>query len=393
MDNSQPSDAPQSLEASFRTERGISRHGRATADLPALLTLVVPTFNERDNLPELVRLVELALTGVAWELVFVDDNSPDGTWEVAKALARADARIRCIRRVKRRGLAGACIEGMLSSSATFVGVMDADLQHDESILPDMLARLVDGSADLVIGSRYVHGGGDEGLSRARVSLSRSATRFAQLVLRAELSDAMSGFFMMRRDRLEIAAPDLSSSGFKVLADVVATAPGLRIAEVGYKFRQRMAGELKLDLGVCIDFVGLMLNKLTKGLISVRFVFFVLAGLTGLVVHLTTLRLGLSFFPQADFSTLQAFAAFVAMTSNFFINNQTTYRDRKLKGAKLLRGLAIFYAVCGLGAVANVGMASTVYAMNHIWWLAGVVGAAMSAVWNYSLSTVFIWDRG
>ena len=115
----------------------------------AELSIVVPTFKERGNVAELVRRLDLALAGIAWEAIFVDDNSPDGTAEAVKDIAADDPRVRCLRRVGRRGLAGACIEGMLSSAAPFVAVMDADLQHDEKVLPQMLARLKAASADLV----------------------------------------------------------------------------------------------------------------------------------------------------------------------------------------------------------------------------------------------------
>ena len=198
--------------------------------------------------------------------------------------------------------------------------------------------------------------------------------------------------MIRRDRLEAVAPELSTSGFKVLADIVASAPGLRIAEVAYGFRERYAGQSKLDVAACLDFVGLMLSKFSRGVIPVRFIFFLITGLSGLVVHLATLYVGLSLVPETRFGLAQAVAALTAMTSNFFINNLTTYRDMRLKGASLLRGLGLFYLVCGLGAVTNVGLASKVFELNHVWWLAGIVGAAMSALWNYSLSTVLVWGR-
>jgi len=363
-----------------------------TIPTPASLTLVVPTFNERENLPEVVRRVEAALAGIDWEIVFVDDNSPDGTAFAAKVIAQGDARVRCIRRIGRRGLAGACIEGVLSSSAPYVAVMDGDLQHDERILPRMFDRLRAGDADLVVGSRYVAGGGAAaGFSEARASLSRSATQLAGLVLRAELSDPMSGFFMMRRDLFDKVAPRLTSSGFKILADIVASAPGLRIAEIGYEFRERTAGESKLDAGVGLDFLGLMLNKLTRGVVPVRFVFFAAIGCTGLAVHLIALRLALA-LPEVGFAFAQSLATAIAMTSNFFINNLVTYRDRKLKGLGLWRGLLVFYLVCSLGAVANVGVASWIYSLDRTWWLAGIVGAAMSVVWNYSLSNFFVWRR-
>ena len=225
-----------------------------------------------------------------------------------------------------------------------------------------------------------------------MSLSRLASWLARRVLRAELSDAMSGFFMMRRDCLEVVAPDLSTSGFKVLADIIASADTLRITEIGYNFRERIAGESKMDFGIGLDFLGLMLNKSTGGFIPVRFILFIITGLSGLAVHLTTLYLWLNLVPSASFWWAQAVASLTAMTSNFFVNNLVTFRDQKLKGAELLRGLGLFYLVCGLGAVTNVGLASMVFEINHVWWFAGIVGAVMSALWNYSLSTFFIWGR-
>ena len=373
---------------------GIGAPAESDAVAAKTLTLVVPTFNERDNLPEVYRRVESTLAGVEWEIVVVDDDSPDRTWEVAKALAQVDPRVRCIRRINRRGLAGACVEGALSSAATFVAVMDADLQHDETLLPRMLDLLRDGCADLVVGSRYSdEGGATDGLSKHRARLSRSANAFANRVLRIEISDPMSGFFMLRRSLFESLAPNLTSSGFKILADIVASAPAnIRVKELGYSFRKRTAGLSKMDLGIGLDFLGLMLNKLSNGIIPVRFCFFMLTGLTGLVVHLTVLRLGLAVAGGLSFGVLQAIAAFVAMTSNFLINNLTTYSDMKLSGMGLVRGLLVFYCVCGIGTIANAGIASLIYDADHRWWLAGLIGAAMGAVWNYSLSSFFVWNR-
>ncbi len=144
------------LDAPSRRDEGASGS--------AALTIVIPSFNERDNVPELLRRLDHVLANVAWEAVIVDDDSPDRTWAVVRGIALADPRVRCIRRVGRRGLAGACIEGILASSAPVVAVMDADLQHDEAILPSMLAAIA-GGADLVVGSRYVDGGSASGLSR------------------------------------------------------------------------------------------------------------------------------------------------------------------------------------------------------------------------------------
>src|SRR3954470_15678687 len=211
------------------------------------LSVVVPTFNERDNVVALFRKLELALAGRAWEVIYVDDNSPDGTSDVVRALARQDSRVRCIRRIGRRGLPVACIEGILPSSAHCAAVIDADLQHDETQLPKMLALLQSGEADLVVGSRYVEGGSADSFDKQRAGFSWLATSVAKKLLRVAIADPMSGFFMIRRDRFEQLAPQLSTQGFKILLDVVATARGsLRITEIPYSFGSRLHGESKLD---------------------------------------------------------------------------------------------------------------------------------------------------
>ncbi len=197
---------------------------RRPSRLPQL-SVVVPTFNERDNVTTLFRRLETALAGIAWEVIFVDDNSPDGTWDVVRGLARQDSRVRCIRRIGRRGLSGACIEGILASSAPCAAVIDADLQHDETQLPKMLALLQGGEADLVVGSRYIEGGSADSFNKQRAGASALATEVAKRVLRVKIADPMSGFFMIRRDRFEQLAPQLSTQGFKILLDIVATARG------------------------------------------------------------------------------------------------------------------------------------------------------------------------
>jgi dolichol-phosphate mannosyltransferase len=353
------------------------------------LCVVVPTFNERDNVPELLAKLEAALSGIAWEVVFVDDNSPDGTWHVARQLAQSDPRVRCLRRVSRRGLSGACIEGILASSAPFVAVMDADLQHDETRLPQMLALLEAGKAELVVGSRYVSGGDTGSFGSTRLGGSRLATTLAKTLLHIEIADPMSGFFMIRRDRFEELAPSLSVQGFKILLDILATAGGrLRVVEVPYSFGARLHGESKLDSMVVLDFLGLVLAKLTHDLVSLRFLLFALVGSIGLAVHLVVLyaTLGLG----APFARAQAIAAFVAMTGNFLLNNLLTYRDQRLHGLALVRGLLLFYLVCSVGLIANVGVAFSVYDQEPIWWLAGAAGALMGVVWNYAVSSLFVW---
>ena len=305
------------------------------------LSVIVPTFNERDNVTTLFRRLETTLKGIPFEVIFVDDDSPDGTCEVVRSLARADTRIRCIRRIGRRGLSGACIEGILASSAPCVAVIDADLQHDETQLPKMLALLQGGQFDLVVGSRYIEGGSADSFDKQRAGASQLATEVAKRVLRVKIADPMSGFFMIRRDRFEQLAPQLSTQGFKILLDIVATARGeLRVKEIPFTFGSRLHGESKLDSMVALDFLGLVLAKLTHDVVSLRFLLFAMVGSIGLFVHLATLFVALEFF-NVPFAEAQAASALVAMTSNFVLNNFLTYRDQRLKGLGILRGLLLF----------------------------------------------------
>lgn len=356
------------------------------------LSIIVPTFNERDNVTVLYRRLEATLVNVAWEVVFVDDNSPDGTSDVVRALAQQDSRVRCIRRIGRRGLSGACIEGILASSAPYAAVIDADLQHDETQLPKMLLLLASDKADLVVGSRYIEGYKSEGFNKQRAGASALATEFARKLLRVEIADPMSGFFMICRDRFEQLAPKLSVHGFKILLDLVASAQGnLRAVEIPYTFGARQHGESKLDSMVALDFLGLVLAKLTNDIVSLRFILFAMVGGIGLVVHLTTLFIALELI-KAPFAEAQAAGAMVAMTTNFVMNNFLTYRDQRLKGFAILRGLIMFYIVCSVGLLANVGVAFSVYDQEPIWWLAGLAGALMGVVWNYAMSGLFVWRK-
>jgi dolichol-phosphate mannosyltransferase len=364
--------------------------GAAAQPQPVVLSVVIPTFNERQNIREIVARLDRTLAGISWEAIFVDDNSPDGTAAEVKNVAAGDRRIRCLKRLGRRGLAGACIEGMLASSAPYVAVMDADLQHDERILPDMLAALSTNKADLVVGSRYVSGGSADAFAPSRAKLSRTATGLARRMLGVDISDPMSGFFMLRRDKLDDIADQLSTIGFKILLDILMTdQEHLRVIEIPYEFREREFGESKFDAQVGLEFLGLVLGKLTRGVIDPRFITFALVGTTGLAVHLIVLRVALDTF-SSSFSFSQSIATAVAMATNFLLNNALTYNDRRLSGIGLLWGFFGFCAIGAAGAVTNVGLASWLYSEEPTWWLAGAAGAVMGALWNYSMSSQFVW---
>jgi dolichol-phosphate mannosyltransferase len=368
-------------------------YGRAAALARPRVSIIVPTYREAENVAPTVAAIERALGDIAWEIIFVDDDSPDGTVAAVRSLGERDGRVRVIRRVGRRGLAGAVIEGMMASAADIVAVIDADLQHDEALLPKMLGAIETGNADLVIATRYAQSGDAQGgFSALRRNASTLATRVSNLLLKTNVSDPMSGFFMIRRDAIDGIAPNLATGGFKLLLDILASAPeSLKIVEMPYQFRPRQLGTSKLDALVIADFLGLLLSKLSGNTISPRFFLFALVGATGLVVHLATLRTVLT-TTHIPFNAAQFTAALVAMTSNFFLNNALTFRDRRLTGAAAFKGLLTFYLVCSIGTLANVGVAELIYLRDASWWRAGIAGAVMAAVFNYAVSSMLTWRK-
>jgi dolichol-phosphate mannosyltransferase len=364
-------------------------------DLPpgriAELSVIVPCYNERPNVAPMIAKLDAALAGIDWEVVYVDDNSPDGTAQEVRRIAQGDPRVRCIRRIGRRGLASAVIEGALSSSAQFVAVIDGDLQHDETQLPVMLAALRTGAFDLAVASRHVEGGDNAGLSsRFRHMLSDGGIALAQMFLPVRLTDPMSGFFMLPRALFEDLARGLNGQGFKILLDLVLSSPApLRVTEVPARFRERVAGESKMDPLVMIQFAGLLADKVSGGFLPLRFFSFALVGGLGVLVHLIVLG-ALRKATGLGFGEEQAIATVVAMVFNFQLNNAITYRDQRLRGPRLWRGLLLFMAVCGLGAIANIGIAQVLYEQHATWTAAGALGAVIGVVWNYAVSATLVW---
>lgn len=356
----------------------------------AQLSVVVPCYRERENVRPLVAALDAALAGRDWEVIFVDDDSPDGTSAEIRALAATDPRVRGLRRIGRRGLSSAVIEGVLASSAEVIAVMDGDLQHDETCLARMIDAVRDGRYDIAVGSRHVQGGDSDGLSAPwRHRLSEGGIRLAQTMLPVRLGDPMSGFFACRRGYFEAVSPRLSGTGFKILLDLILSAPKApRVLEVPFRFKERAAGESKLDVLVLVQFVGMLLNKAVGGLLPIRFLAFAAVGLVGVGVNLGVLDLVR--LSGEDFVTAQIIATLVSMIANFGLNNSLTYRDRRLRGGRLWAGLAVFMLVCGVGAIANIGIATTLYDANRGWDFAGAAGAAIGVVWNYAVASTLIW---
>ena len=355
------------------------------------LSVVVPTFNEAGNVPELIRRLEGTLGASGWEVIFVDDDSPDGTASKIRCLGLTDPRIRCLQRIGRRGLSSACIEGMLAATAPVIAVMDADLQHEESILPDMLRR-IDQGADIVVGSRYAEGGSAGQWDQSRKSMSRLATRLGRLILKQPVSDPMSGFFMLRREVLEGAVHELSGMGFKILLDLLAsTRRPLNVAEVAYHFRDRHSGESKLDTMVIWEYGMLLADKTVGRFVPVRFLVFSLIGGLGVLVHFAVLTVALKAL-GIGFTVGQSIATGLSMVFNFALNNVLTYRDRRLRGWAWFGGLLSFMAACSVGAAANIGIASYLFEQRTEWALAALAGVLVGAVWNYAVTQLYTWGK-
>ena len=362
--------------------------------MPLDLAIILPTLNERGNLAPLVERIAGAMEETAWEVIIVDDDSRDGTADEARALALIDPRVRVIQRIGRRGLASAAIEGFCATAAPYVAVMDADHQHDPALLPEMLAALQSGEADICVASRFAEGASTaDWAAPDRERLSAFANRVARRLTGVELTDPMSGYFMLETARARALVPRLSGIGFKILLDLLATSgTPLRVREFPLQFAARLSGESKLDRAVLFDFLAGLYDKTLGQVIPTRFALFGTVGGLGVVVHFAVLT-ALLFALGEGFALAQTAAVLVAMSFNFWINNWLTYRDKRLVGmGALLRGWLGFIATCAVGAFANVAVATFLEGQGLFWALAALAGIVVGSVWNYALSSRFVWGR-
>jgi dolichol-phosphate mannosyltransferase len=366
------------------------------ADTKAIeLSVIVPTYNESENVPLLVEKLAAVLADTRWEVIFVDDDSRDGTSGVVRRIARTPAAgpngsVRVLQRIGRRGLSSACVEGALSSSAPFIAVMDGDLQHDERLLPRMLEALKRDGNEIAVGSRFVAGGDVGEFAANRIKISKAGAQLARLVVKQDLSDPMSGFFMLRREVFERVVRRLSAKGFKILLDIFASSPEpLKVVELPFTFGSRIKGESKLDTMVAWEYAMLLLDKMFGSYVPVRFLMYMAVGTLGLAVHFAVLWFTYK-SRMLPFEEAQSIATLVAMIFNYALNNQITYRDQRLKGIRFVYGFFSFAVICSIGALSNIGVASYLFTDNQSWWLAGIIGGVLGAVWNYAMTSVFTW---
>ncbi|MGC4251516.1 MAG: glycosyltransferase family 2 protein [Sphingobium sp.] len=362
---------------------------QSPAPQPLQLAVVIPVINEAGNIGLLIDALSAALDGLCWEVIFVDDGSIDGTIALIDGLALRHRHIRALKRIGRTGLASAVLEGAMSTSAPVVAVMDGDMQHDETQLPSMYRRIAGGDADLVVASRYAHGGSTDGFDARRLQGSLLVTRLSNRLLRTHCSDPMSGFFVVRREVLAELCPRLSAIGFKILLDILVTGRHrLRVVEQPFRFRTRLSGESKMSLKILADLMTLCVDKTVGRMLPTRLVLFLAVGSLGLVVHLLVLRGLLGW--TGDFRLAQTAAVLTAIAFNFTLNNIVTYASQRLRGWRIVKGLLSFYLVCGTGALANIGIATLMFGGHRSWWVAGIAGAVTGAVWNYAASSLLTW---
>ncbi len=354
------------------------------------LSIIVPTYNETGNVSLLVQRLHAALGDIAWEVLFVDDNSSDGTADEIYALSQADPRVRLILRVADRGLAKSSIQGMLSAKGRNLLVMDADGQHDPTVIMDMLERLESEGLDIISAARKLDQTGEDGtLSATRQTLSRTANSMSCRVIGKDLIDPMTGFFLIRRDRFLPIAVRLQDAGFKLLLDILHSDKSLKHEEILFRFGQRVHGESKLDALVMWQFATFLMSRATGKILPPSLISFIFVGGSGVFVHFLTLYsllgLGLSF------AVAQIGATTIAASSNFVLNNILTFRDKRLIGRAMVIGYFKFLAAASVGILANVSAAVLTYGtLTDFIFVATLAGIAIDTIWKFAVSRRLIW---
>ncbi len=354
------------------------------------LSVIVPTWNEKENVPILMDRLMKVLEGISAEIIVVDDNSRDRTWEVVEHLHEKYFNVRGIRRIGRSGLASAVIEGVLASHAEFVAVIDADLQHDETRLPPML-RLAQEGADVVVGSRYLNESGTGDWAKERIAMSRLATILSSKISRHKISDPMSGFFLIRRKIFCECVEKLEGRGFKILLDILThySPEQINIKEISYVFNPRHSGESKLSSTVIVQFLEFLIHQKVRKYISPRFLRFAMVGSWGALVHFSLLYLFYKHF-QFTFQGSLIIAIESAIVVNYVLNNLWTYSEVRKRGRDLFGGFLKYNLATSVGGVTNFMISSYLIGQGFHWVSASLIGAAIGVLWNYTLSKMFTW---
>ena len=365
---------------------------RSTKLKKPTLSIVIPTYNEKENISKILERLQKQLQKITYEIIFVDDNSPDGTSKEVRSFMETSSKISLVHRIGRKGLAGAIIEGIFAANSELVAVMDCDMQHDEEKLLDMVNLFSkNNSLDLVIGSRFTQNGeiSAKAFSRIRELGSKFTTTLIKRILHIKSTDPLSGFFMVKKETFLQKSNKLQTQGFKILADFLAISGNdIKIEEIGYTFKSRVAGESKMSYVTALELVGLVISQIFRGGVSIRFILFCMVGLSGIFVQLFVT--GIAMFLINQFPTSQTLGIIAAMTSNYFLNNSITFQERRLTSFDLIRGLLSFYFICSLGAFTNIAVSSYIFNFSSNWLISSFIGAIFGAAWNFTLTSIFTW---
>jgi len=351
------------------------------------LSIIIPTRNERENLPVIIGKLQEVMEGRHYEIVIVDDDSEDGTWQVAEEFSKRCQNIRVIRRINRKGLSSAITEGFLLGKGKYVAVLDADLQHDHRLITAMLDEI--GDCDVVIGSRYMDQKSVPGWDSWRSRLSRAGTTVAQKLLKQEISDPMSGFFMIRRKIILEIAPQLFEQGYKILFDILIRRPDLKVKELPYDFKARLYGTSKLTAAVIFDFADLLISRAIPSRFNFQFIRYGVVGASGVVIHLFTLYL-LHVAMGLLYPVALVFAIETAMVSNYILNNLWTFKEHRFLGLLWWKGLVKFNLACMLGSAINLAIGWYLVENTVPWFYASVLGIWVGMSWNYLTNRFFTW---
>ena len=376
------------------------------------ISVISPTYNEAENVEPLVRALTAALDGIDHEIIIVDDDSPDRTWERAESLTGEFPTVRVIRRFGDPGLSQAVLAGMAAATGDVLAVIDADGQHDERVLPQMLGLITTDKADVVVGTRAAEGGSYGDWSAGRRFVSWVATLIAKILLRVPVSDPMSGFFAISRRTYIELGPSINPQGFKILLEFVGRRrPGLRVAEVGFTFRNRTHGETKMSPSVIRSYLLAVVELRAGRQVKGEFVLYALVGISGVVVNLVVFsiaeaiglpnfRSGISgWIDPIEWSVLLGIQA--AIVWNFILNNTFTFWERRFVGRQLPVGFLLFEAVSLLGLVINLGvfqfLQSTGWGFDLLGrepsrYLHHIAGLLVALVTNYFLNVNYTWRR-
>ena len=355
------------------------------------ISVVVPTYNEADNMAAIYEGLATVLAEKSWELIVVDDDSPDGTADAVRRLAKQHDNVRCVQRTQERGLCSAVHWGVQAAHGDYIVVMDGDLQHDPALIPAMIEALGKGD-DIVSGSRFLASARAVGLSSdLRNSLSLWGNRLVNLFLGTRLTDPLTGFFATSRPLFLRSIPRMQADGFKVFFDLLYRNRKATLKELAFDFRARQHGESKLQLYVFWLLMCDMISKLSGGLVPPRLVSFVGVGLIGSTVHFSLLYASLAL--GAVFWVAQTIATVTAMVFNFTINNILTYSTDRLRSGSFFKGLLLYSLIASFGIVANVSTAQLTH--EHFkahTFLAASVGIVIDVIWRFVVSNRLIWGR-